>query len=153
MLPSADENVLRITCGSDLAGPFEIAGAESIEPSMVIAIDPKHPGQLRIADKTYDRTVAGCVSGAGGIKPGLLMGQSDSASDGWYPVALVGRVYVWADASYGSIEPGDLLTTSDTPGHAMKVTDYERAKGAIIGKAMSSLEEGRGLVLVLVTLQ
>jgi hypothetical protein len=35
----------------------------------------------------------------------------------------------------------------------MKVTDYERAKGAIIGKAMSSLEEGRGLILVLVSLQ
>jgi hypothetical protein len=81
------------------------------------------------------------------------MQQEGMMVEGWLPVALVGRVYVWADASYGSIEPGDLLTTSDTPGHAMKVTDYERAKGAIIGKAMSSLEEGRGLVLVLVTLQ
>jgi hypothetical protein len=120
---------------------------------MVVCIDPEHPGKLIVSTKAYDRTVAGIISGAGGIKPGMLMGQSDSASDGWYPVALVGRVYVWADASYGSIEPGDLLTTSDTPGHAMKVTDYERAKGAIIGKAMSSLEEGRGLILVLVSLQ
>jgi len=44
-----------------------------------------------------------------------------------------------------------LLTTSDTPGHAMKVTDYPKAQGAIIGKAMSSLGQGRGLVLVLVS--
>ena len=51
------------------------------------------------------------------------------------------------------IEPGDLLTASDTPGHAMKVTDYTKAHGAILGKAMSSLESGKGLVLVLVSLQ
>ena len=72
---------------------------------------------------------------------------------GGLPVALSGRVYCWADASYGPIQPGDLLTTSDTPGHAMKVSAYERAQGAIIGKAMSSLDEGQGLILVLVTLQ
>jgi hypothetical protein len=35
----------------------------------------------------------------------------------------------------------------------MKVTDYKKAQGAIIGKAMSSLGEGHGLVLVFVTLQ
>ena len=68
-------------------------------------------------------------------------------------MALTGGVYCWADAYNGSIQPGDLLTTSDSPGHAMKVTDYAKAQGAIIGKAMTSLEEGRGLVLVLVTLQ
>jgi hypothetical protein len=46
-----------------------------------------------------------------------------------------------------------LLTTSSTPGHAMKVTDHARAQGAILGKAMSSLAEGKGMVLVLVSLQ
>jgi mannose-6-phosphate isomerase-like protein (cupin superfamily) len=68
-------------------------------------------------------------------------------------VALSGRVYVWVDASKGAIQPGDLLTTSSTPGHAMKATDAKKAQGAIIGKAMTSLKEGKGLVLVLVTLQ
>ena len=51
------------------------------------------------------------------------------------------------NAYNGPIEPGDLLTTSNVPGHAMKVSDYERAQGAILGKAMSSLESGRGPVL------
>ena len=51
------------------------------------------------------------------------------------------------------IAPGDLLTTADVPGHAMKVTDFPRAQGAIIGKAMTALESGRGMVLVLVSLQ
>jgi hypothetical protein len=35
----------------------------------------------------------------------------------------------------------------------MKVSDPVRAQGAILGKAMTSLTKGRGMVLVLVTLQ
>jgi hypothetical protein len=73
--------------------------------------------------------------------------------EGGQNVALSGRVYALATAANGSVKPGDLLTTSDIPGHAMKATDHERWDGAIIGKAMSSLEDGEGLVLVLVNLQ
>ena len=58
-----------------------------------------------------------------------------------------------ADATGGEILPGDLLTTSDTPGCAMKVTDFSRSQGAVLGKAMSPLKRGQGMVLVLVTLQ
>jgi hypothetical protein len=145
--------VLQITGGSDLAEPFDVSEAETIQPGMVVAIDPKQPGRLRLANKAYDRTVAGIVSGANGIKPGLTMKQEGTVADGSLPVSLTGRVYCWADASYGPIQPGDLLTTSTTPGHAMKVKDHKKAQGAIIGKAMSGLKEGRGLVLVLVTLQ
>ena len=146
-------SVLEITGGSDLAEPFEVADNESIAPGMVVAIDPANPGQLRIADKAYDRTVAGIVSGANGINPGMTMSQTGTAAEGAFPVALTGRVYALADTSNGRIQPGDLLTTSQTPGHAMKVTDYSKAQGAILGKAMSSLGHGKGFVLVLVTLQ
>jgi hypothetical protein len=73
--------------------------------------------------------------------------------DGGQNVALSGRVYVRADASGGAIQPGDMLTTSDKPGHAMRVNDHTRAQGAVIGKAMSALLEGEGFVLVLVSLQ
>lgn len=145
--------VLQITGGSDLAEPFEIVNADDIQPGMVVAIDPDNPGQLRLATAAYDRTVAGVVSGAGGINPGLVMQQEGSLMAGSHPVALSGRVYVYADAGNGAIVPGDLLTTSAVPGHAMKVIDYDRAQGAILGKAMSKLEKGTGLVLVLVTLQ
>jgi hypothetical protein len=146
-------DVLVIDAGGDLAEPFDINGAETVEPGMVVAIDPDNPGQLRLATAAYDRTVAGVVSGAGGINPGLILQQEGSVAAGEHPVALSGRVYVYADATNGAIEPGDLLTTSDTPGHAMKVTDHDQAQGAILGKAMSRLAEGTGLVLVLVTLQ
>jgi hypothetical protein len=77
-----------------------------------------------------------------------------SIADGEYPVALTGRVYVLADATRNAIRPGDMLTSSDRPGYAMKATDRERSFGSVIGKAMTPLAEGeRGLVLVLVNLQ
>ena len=83
----------------------------------------------------------------------MTMGQATTLANGKYPVALSGRVYVWVDATRGAIRPGDLLTTSATPGHAMKAGNAAKAQGAIIGKAMTELKAGKGLVLVLVTLQ
>lgn len=144
---------LQIVGGSDLAEPFDIRDATSIRPGMVVSIDPERPGHLRIADTAYDSTVAGIVSGANGVSPGLTMGQPADVEDGSFPVALTGRTYALADAGNGSIAPGDLLTTSEIPGHAMKVIDHTKAQGAIIGKAMTSLKGGRGTVLVLVSLQ
>lgn len=145
--------VLEITGGADLAEPFEVAGESTIEAGTVVAIDPANAGQLKVASAAYDKTVAGIISGAGNINPGMVMGQDGSIASGEHPVALTGRVYAKVDASYGAIQPGDLLTTSNTPGHAMKVSDANQAQGAIIGKAMTALEEGPGLVLVLVSLQ
>jgi len=144
---------LEITGGADLAEPFDFHDASGLEPGMVVAIDRRNPGQLRISDTSYDRAVAGIISGANGINAGLTLNQEGSIADGSHPVALTGRVYALADASSGRIEPGDLLTTSDTPGHLMKVTDHPRAQGAILGKAMTTLEGGTGMVLVLVSLQ
>lgn len=145
-------SVLEITGGSDLAEPFEITDPAPIPEGAVVVIDEEHPGRLRLSTEPYDKRVAGVVSGAGGLKPGLTLRQAGLTDQG-VPVALSGRVYVRADAADGAIRPGDQLTTSATPGHAMKVADYEQAHGAVLGKAMSSLETGRGLVLVLVSLQ
>lgn len=147
-------NVLQINGGSDIAEPFEIASEEPVLPGMVACIDPARPAGLRLSTTPYDRTVAGVVSGAGGINPGMMLHQANTQADGTHPVALTGRVYCYVDADAGgAVQPGDLLTTSPTPGHAMRVQDHERASGAILGKAMTSLESGRGLVLVLVSLQ
>lgn len=147
-------DVVEIRGGSDLSEKFDIhANSGSPAPGMVVSIDPNQPGKLVVADQAYDSKVAGIISGAGGVRPGMLMGQSGSIADGAYPVALSGRVYCLADASNGAIQPGDLLTSSSAPGHDMKVTDAARANGAILGKALTSLPEGKGLVLVLVSLQ
>lgn len=147
--------VLQITGGSDLSENFEINGAkDTLMPGMIVSIDPKNVGELVLCQQAFDKRVAGIVSGAGGVKTGMLMGQAGTKADGKHPVALTGRVYCWVDADAGgAVEAGDLITTSSTPGHGMKVSDSTRASGAIIGKAMSSLEKGKGLVLILVSLQ
>ncbi|SEJ40452.1 hypothetical protein SAMN05216327_109286 [Dyadobacter sp. SG02] len=145
--------VLEITGGADLAEQFDIEAGETLLPGTVVSIDPAKPGQLREARGAYDKTVAGIISGAGEVQPGMLMGQAGTLASGQYPVALTGRVYCRVDATSGAVRPGDLLTTSTTAGHAMKATDGQLAQGAIIGKAMTGLETGRGLVLVLVSLQ
>jgi hypothetical protein len=155
-------DALQIRGGADLSEHFDVkAVVDSVrdgisggtKPGMVARIDPENPGKLVISSEAYDRRVAGIISGAGGVKPGMVMSQDGTIADGTHPVALTGRVYCYVDASYGAITPGDLLTTSDTPGHAMRVVDHARAQGAILGKAMTALKEGRGMVLVLVTLQ
>jgi hypothetical protein len=146
--------VLEITGGSDLSEKFNInSDGLAPEPGMLVSIDPANPGELVLSTTPYDRTAAGVISGAGGVNPGMLMGQTGSIANGDHPVALTGRVYCHVDASFGAIEPGDLITTSATPGHGMKVGDHGQAQGAIVGKAMTGLKEGRGLVLVLVSLQ
>lgn len=148
--------VLEITGGSDVAEPYDVAAAEGVltVPGMVVAIDPANVGKMRVVTGAYDRAVAGIISGANGIKPGITLTQTGSVADGDMPVASIGRVWCWCDADQGGpIAAGDMLTTSDTPGHAMKVSDHARSQGATLGKAMSSLKSGKGLVLVLVSLQ
>jgi hypothetical protein len=82
------------------------------------------------------------------------MGHEGTIADGKHLVALTGRVYCLVDASTAAIEPGDMLTTSSLRGHAMRASDLDGSRGAVIGKAMTNLAKGeRGLVLVLVNLQ
>jgi hypothetical protein len=152
-IQSPSVTTLTITGGSDLAEPFSISTAgQPVFEGEVVVIDDTSPGQLKLTDRPYDSRVAGVISGANGIHPGIQM-QQQGLLEGGKNVALTGRVYVQADTSNGAINPGDLLTTSSVPGRAMKVTDHARAAGAILGKAMSRLSEGNGMVLVLVTLQ
>jgi hypothetical protein len=143
--------VLQITGGTDIAEPFRMSH-ENTPMGAVVIIDEENVGRLKPSEVAYDTRVAGIVSGANGINPGISLSQQ-GVTEGGQNVALSGRVYVLADASNSPIKPGDLLTTSHTPGYAMKVTDHAKAPGAVIGKAMSVLKEGKGMVLVLVTLQ
>jgi hypothetical protein len=142
---------LTIYGGADLAEPFAMSH-EGVEPGSVVVIDETNPGKLRMSHAAYDKKVAGIVSGADGIRPGISMIQEDMLEAG-ENVALSGRVYVKANNSAGDISPGDLLTTSAIPGEAMKASDHNRAQGAILGKAMTGLSSSYGKVLVLVTLQ
>jgi hypothetical protein len=136
--------------GADCAEDFDIGGAERIEPGTVVVIDRE--GALQRSEEAYDKKVAGVVSGAGGYRAGIVLDKRQS-EDRRTPVALVGKVYCKVDARYSPIEVGDLLTSSPTPGFAMKADDPLRAFGAVIGKALCPFASGQGLIPILVTLE
>lgn len=142
---------LNIHGGCDIVEPFEMSAQKTYPEGSLVIIDSENVGKLTISHQAYDKRIAGVISGAGGINPGISL-QQDGVLDNGQPVSLAGRVYVKASAVNGSIQPGDLLTTSDIPGYAMKATSKKKRQGAVIGKAMSELKEGEGLVLVLVNL-
>ena len=124
-----------------------------LSPGTVLVIDSAHPGQLDApVTRPYDTRVVGIASGAGGVQPGLTLHQ-EGLLEGDTQVAIAGRVYVLAEANSAPIQPGDLLTTSALAGYAMKAADRDQAYGAVLGKALTGLDKGTGLVLVLVTLQ
>jgi hypothetical protein len=109
-------------------------------------------GKLVQSNQQYDKKVAGVISGAGDLKPGLVLGRQPGNKNK-VPLALMGRVNCKVDAEYDRIEVGDLLTTSETPGHAMKASDPSRSFGAVIGKALRPLKVGQDLIPILVALQ
>jgi hypothetical protein len=134
----------------DCAEDFDVSESTQIEPGTVMVLDQE--GKLEPSTGAYDKKVAGVISGAGEHKPGIVLGKKQT-QDHRVPVALVGKVYCKVDAQYSAIEVGDLLTTSPTPGHAMKASDPLKAFGAVIGKAMRTLETGQGLIPMLIALQ
>ncbi len=138
--------------GMDLAERFASVDDQSIEPGTVVVVDQDQPGKIRPSDRAYDSQVVGIISGAGGVKTALILHQEDTLQ-GDQVVAVAGRVYCKAEANSAPIKPGDLLTTSKMPGHCMKATDRDQAYGAVIGKALTGLDQGEGLVFVLVNLQ
>lgn len=147
---AARVDILEIV-GADLAERFPVAGGEVIEPGTVLEIDPDNAGMMRVSRDANSSLVAGVVSGAGGLPIGTIMGNLPG-SEAQTPVALSGRVWVKCDATGSAIRPGDLLTTSAVPGHAMRT--HDASNGAVLGKAMSALDLGEtGLVLVLINLQ
>jgi len=147
----AEEFLLANTTTDDSSNP----DGHSVAPGTVMVIDSDQ--SLRPSSMPYDRRVAGVVTGAGDLRPGVVLGRDSSGLNGVprpkVSVALMGRTYCKVDASFGPIESGDLLTTSPTIGHAMRATVPERAFGAVLGKALRPLATGQGLVPILVTLQ
>ena|SRR5215204_1872076 len=136
--------------GADCAEEFDVSGTDEIEPGTVMVIDEE--GALRESSRAYDKTVAGVVSGGGDYRAGVVLDKQETQGNR-KPVALVGKVACKVEARDTPIEVGDLLTTAPTPGYAMKANDPSKAPGAVIGKALQRLTEGRGMIGVLVSLQ
>jgi hypothetical protein len=130
----------------DFAEVFEMADRASVVPGTVVSANAD--AALAPSRKFCDPLVVGVVSGANGLQAGMVVGsRADGSTD--LPVAVAGRVYVRANSPDGPIRPGDLLTSSDVPGVATKVTDSRAASGCIIGKALSELPAGPGEQMIL----
>ncbi|MFJ9369415.1 hypothetical protein ACIRRA_34030 [Nocardia sp. NPDC101769] len=134
--------------GADCAELFP--SMDQIEPGDVVVLD--RDGALRRSDTPYDKRVAGVVSGAGRFRPGVILDSRSTGSAYSAPLALIGKVYCKVDARAYPVEVGDLLTTSATPGHAMKANPFDAA-GTVLGKALADLDTGTGLLPILVCLQ
>jgi hypothetical protein len=139
-----------VITGADCAEQFDVADGYVVEPGMVLVIDDS--GTLRPCSSAHDRRVVGVVSGAGTYRPGIVLDKREDSTNR-APIAVVGKVFCAVDASTASIAVGDLLTTSSTPGYAMKAADPISAFGAVLGKALGALDHGRGLIPIFVALQ
>jgi len=148
----------RVSVGGEVyaAGAFHPNGADfaellpaaaALEPGDVLVIG--EDGKLTRSTKPNQENVAGVRA----TKPGLLGGAEDGADlSGKTPLAVVGVVPVKVSAENGVIKPGDKLTTSSTPGHAMKAARHPEV-GTVIGKALTGLEGKQGTIQMLVILQ
>jgi hypothetical protein len=139
-----------VLAAGDCAEDFNVCPTAQVEPGTVVILDGH--GALHESTTPYDKRVVGVVSGAGTYKPAMILDRHP-AQGHRAPLALIGKVCCKVDARFAPIEVGDLLTSSTTPGHAMKATDPSKAFGAVIGKALSSLQAGTGLIPILVALQ
>jgi hypothetical protein len=140
-----------VLCGGDYAEAVNAKGSrKSYEPGDVLVIGDGAEGEVQKSAEPYSTMVAGIFA----TKPGVIGRRQSLLKDGEeIPMAMVGIVPTKVTAENGSIKRGDLLVTSSTTGYAMKGTDRSRLVGAVIGKAMGSLDTGTGVIEVLVTLQ
>ena len=139
--------------GSDFAEALPVVDDRAgYEPGDVLIVSSKVPGQVEKASRPYDLRVAGIYS----TRPGMLGAEKNGTSrvDAMdVPVAIVGIVPTKVTTRNGRLRVGDLLTTSSTPGYAMRCANRVKCTGAIVGKALEPLTQDKGIIKVLVMLR
>ncbi|MFH1413327.1 MAG: hypothetical protein ABIG56_00555, partial [Candidatus Omnitrophota bacterium] len=140
----------------DLAEVTPVKKEDKLTQGEAVVIDTEDGLRVTRSTKPHDTSVYGIVSSydqAAMVIGGIGGPEVAMNTDEHLPIALIGRVEAKVSAENGPIRVGDLLTTSATPGHLMKCNDRSKCAGAIAGKALESLNEGKGEIKVLVTLQ
>jgi hypothetical protein len=139
--------------GADFAESMAVTGDRSnYTAGDLLVIDPSAKRHLGLAQRPYSTLVTGIYS----TKPGMLGSTrkvDEAAAKDEVPLAVVGIAPCKVSAENGPIHTGDLLVASSTLGHAMKGTDRSKMLGAVVGKALEPLLQGRAVIQVLVTLQ
>ena len=142
-----------VSCGGDYAEAVDTAGQkQQYEPGDLLVLTADGQGDIEKSQEPYSTMVAGIYS----TKPGIVgrrQTNDPKTATSEIPMAMVGIVPAKVSAENGPIHRGDLLVSSSTAGYAMKGTDRDRMLGAVVGKAMGTLDSGTGVIEVLVTLQ
>ncbi len=113
------------------------AAAQDPSKKAAFAASLLAPGRIsKVVGRLH--SMAGTTVAAGGYANVITLGQYQA---------------VKVDASFGAIHAGDLLTSSPHAGYAMKADAKAIASGAIIGKALGSMDRNSGLIPVMVTLK
>jgi hypothetical protein len=81
----------------------------------------------------------------------MVLGGTDEPTEGKALLALTGTVPVKVTDEGGPIQPGDLLVSSSTPGYAMRWSGSDPCPCALVGKALESMTDERGVISVLLT--
>jgi hypothetical protein len=124
---------------ADLAERYE---ADAIlEPGTVVCFGGEK--EITACDHENDHAVAGVVS----TDPAYMMNSAAGNNDTHPYIALTGRVPVKV---VGPVAKGDLLVASSVKGHAM--ANNGAKAGTIIGKAISSSDNGESVVEALINL-
>ncbi len=137
--------------GADFAEYINATGSRrQYEPGDVLVIRPDQDRAVELSSAAYSTAVIGVFS----TDPALLGGGKflpDNGVTDMLPVGIIGIVPVKVSAENGPIHRGDMLTTSSIPGHAMLASEF--VPGSILGKAMGELDEGTGVIEVVLLLQ
>lgn len=140
-----------VWAGSADFAEMVLPGEEELTPGDVLVVGPD--GHMIRCTEPYQTSVVGVFSTEPGFVGGYRTDEDGSPLDpGQIPLAVLGIVPARVSAEGGSIAPGDLLVTSATPGHAMRA-GADPPVGTVVGKALESLEDGTGIILMLVVLQ
>ena len=134
--------------GGDLAEAVRPSPGVELRPGMVVrAVGADADGPLVVpADSVADPRVLGILSGAGDLQPAMTFNRTRVANE--QAIALAGQVYCLVETRGEPIRPGDLLVSSDTPGHARRADAGTAPQGAVLGKAVEGLAAGTGLIRV-----
>ena len=128
--------------------------SELVESGDVVIIDFENPGKVKKSAKAYDYSLAGVVS----TKPAVLIEGSAMIfmNNGFIlnqtkpAVALAGRVPTKVTDENGMIKAGDLITTSNKKGYAMKCKKPIDCIGAIAGISLENQDEKEDKIMVMV---
>lgn len=128
-----------------------VPASSDMAPGTVVVLNPEKNNEVRPSSTSYDTAVAGVVS----TQPGIILGEGSATKE---MIATTGRVKVHVTAANGAIRVGDLLTTSELPGVAMKSLPLDlggtkiHRPGTLLGKALEPLASGEGDILVLLSM-